>query len=249
VGSTKPIKSISHPKLRLTVLGDEDVRKIHEATLEIIETIGVKFPLDRALDLWEAHGAEVDRARSVVRVPRGVIESALRQAPPVYTLPGLDRALDLPLDGDHVYLGTDGCGVEVIDIHSGERRRSCLQDVADITRVVDSLEEIAFCWVPVSAQDCPPRARGLHELLATWQNTTKHVQTESIYTEHEARGAVEMAAVLAGGREALRERPVLSLMSCTVSPAVVPNPDTRMLRLSGDDVTHIFRKFRPLFTV
>jgi len=212
------IKSITQPKLSLTILSHEDVLKIHEATLEIIETVGVKFPLSRALDIWEANGAQVDRKRMVVKVPGRVIESALRQAPPVYTLAARDSNQDLPLDGNHVYAGTDGCGVEVIDIASGERRQSCLQDVADIARVADYLEEIAFHWVPVSAQDCPPRSRGLHELLAIWKNSTKHVQTESIYSAPEARGAVEMAALLAGGRGALRDRPILSIMECTVSP-------------------------------
>jgi len=212
------IKSITKPKLSLNILSAEDVRKIHEATLEIIETVGVKFPLGRALDIWQAHGAKVDRMTGVVQVPRRVIESALRLSPSVYTLAALDKNLDLPLDGNHVYVGTDGCGVEVIDIRTGERRRSCLQDVAEIARVADYLEEIAFHWVPVSAQDCSARTRGLHELLAIWKNSAKHVQTESIYTEHEARGAVEMASVLAGGRNALRQRPLLSIMNCTVSP-------------------------------
>jgi len=72
--------------------------------------------------------------------------------------------------------------------------------------------------VPVSAQDCPAETRGLHELRAIWANSTKHVQTESIYSAREARAAVEMAAAIAGGREALRQRPVLSIMECTTSP-------------------------------
>src|SRR5690606_12966223 len=103
-------------------------------------------------------------------------------------------------------------GVEVLDIKTGERRRSCLQDVIDIARIADYLEEIAFHWVPVSAQDYPPETRGLHELKAIWDNSTKHVQTESIYSVHEAYAAVEMAAAIAGGLEALRKRPVLSVM-------------------------------------
>ena len=85
---------------------------------------------------------------------------------------------DLPLDGNHVYLGTDGCGVEVIDLETGVRRISCLQDVAEISRLADATEEVAFHWVPVSAQDRPPRPRGLHELRTIWANSTKHVQTE-----------------------------------------------------------------------
>jgi trimethylamine--corrinoid protein Co-methyltransferase len=174
------IKSISYPGLKLHLLSPEGIRQIHQATLEIIESIGVRFPSAKALAVWEEHGAKVDRNTMVVKAPAHIIESALKKAPPVYTLSARDASLDLPLDGNHVYVGTDGCGVEVLDIITGERRRSCLQDVADVARVADYLDEVAFHWVPVSAQDAPPESRGLHELLAVWRNSTKHVQTESI---------------------------------------------------------------------
>jgi len=212
------IKSVSTPRLSLNILSSDDVKRIHSATLEIIESAGVRFPSRKALNIWEANGANVDRETMIVKVPGNVIEDALKLAPPVYTLAARNPALDLPLDGNHVYVGTDGCGVEVIDISSGKRRRSCLQDVVDITRVADNLEEVAFHWVPVSAQDCPPESRGLHELAAIWKNSTKHVQTESIYSEREARGSIEMAVALAGGRETLRKRPILSIIECTISP-------------------------------
>ncbi len=212
------IHAISNPRLGLQVLSTQDVHRIHTATLEVIESVGVRFPSPKALDIWEAHGAQINRQTMVVRAPGHLIEAALKKAPPVYTLAARDPAQDLPLDGNHVFLGTDGCGVEVLDLFTGERRRSSWQDVVEIARVADALEEIAFHWVPVSAQDRPPETRGLHELRAIWENSTKHVQTESIYSEREAAAAVEMAAVIAGGREALRRRPVLSIMQCTTPP-------------------------------
>ncbi len=215
---TRSIKSITNPKLSLNILDPQEVQRIHTATLDVIETVGVRFPSQRALDIWAAHGATVDWQTQIVKAPGYLIEEALKKAPPAYTLAARDPAQDLPLDGNHVFVGTDGCGVEVIDIHSGERRRSCLQDVVDIARVADYLEEVGFHWVAVSAQDKPPHTRGLHELKAIWDNSTKHAQTESIYSEKEARAAIEMAAVIAGGREALRKRPVLSIMQCTAPP-------------------------------
>jgi trimethylamine--corrinoid protein Co-methyltransferase len=214
----KNIQSISNPKLRLEVMTPAEVQRIHEATLWIIEKVGVRFPSARALEVWAANGAHVDRATSIVRVRAELIQQALASCPPAYPLAARDPRQDLPLDGNHVYLGTDGCGVEVIDIGSGQRRTSSLQDVCDIARIADASEEIAFHWVPVSSQDRPPATRGLHEIRAIWQNSTKHVQTESIYSEGEARAAVEMAALIAGGKEKLRERPVLSLMQCSASP-------------------------------
>lgn len=212
------IKSVTNPRLSLNILSDEDVWRIHTATLEVIESVGVRFPSHKALDIWEAHGATVDRQTMVAKAPGHVIEEALKQAPPAYTLAARDPSQDLPMDGNHVFVGTDGCGVEVLDAFTGERRRSCLQDVADIARVADCLEEVGFHWVAVSAQDRPPKTRSLHELRAIWENSTKHVQTESVYSEREAKAAVAMAAAIAGGKEALRKRPVLSIMQCTAPP-------------------------------
>lgn len=214
----RQVKSITHPRLSLNILSEEDVKQIHAATLDIIESVGIKFPSPKALDLWIEHGALVDRETSVVKIPGKKIEEGLKFAPPVFTLAARDAALDLPLDGNHVFVGTDGCGVEVIDIQTSELRRSCLKDVEDIARVADYLEQIAFQWVPVSAQDRPPETRSLYELKAIWENSSKHAQTESIYSEREAKAAIEMASIIAGGSTALRKKPLLSFTECTVSP-------------------------------
>ena len=215
---SKKIKSISDPKLKLEVLTPEEVQKIHDATLWIIEHVGVRFPSKRALEIWEANGATVDHDKKIVRAKPQLIEDALKKCPPKYILAARDPQQDCSLDGNHVYLGTDGCGVEVIDIETGQKRTSCLSDVRDISRVADATEEVGFHWVPVSAQDTHVEARGLHEIKAVWENSTKHVQTESIYNVAEAKAAIEMAAAIVGGRDKLRERPVLSLMQCTAPP-------------------------------
>ena len=212
------INAYSNPRLKLDILSDQDVRRIHAATLDVIESVGVRFPSRKALDILQAHGAQVDRDTQIVKIPGHLVEAALKQAPPVYTLAARDPALDVPLDGRHSYLATDGCGVQVLDAFTGERHRSSLQDVADIARMADYLDEIAFHWTAVSAQNRPVETRCLHELLAIYNNSTKHVQTETIVSERAARASVEMAAAIAGGREALRQRPILSNMQCTFPP-------------------------------
>jgi len=132
--------------------------QIHTATLEVIESVGVRFPSEKALNILEEHDAKVDRQTMVARIPGHVIEEYLAKAPPTYTLAALDPALDLPLDGNHSFLGTDGCGVEILDAFSGERRRTTKQDVMDVARVADYLDAIAFHWVPISARTAHPRA-------------------------------------------------------------------------------------------
>ena len=112
---SKKIKSISDPKLKLEVLTPQDVQKIHDATLWIIEHVGVRFPSKRALEIWEANGATVDHEKKIVRAKPQLIEDALKKCPPKYILAARDPQQNCALDGNHVYLGTDGCGVEVIE--------------------------------------------------------------------------------------------------------------------------------------
>jgi trimethylamine--corrinoid protein Co-methyltransferase len=213
-----PMKPIVNPRFRVDVLSPADIQRIHTATLDVIEHTGVKFPLPRALDILEAHGALVDRSTSIAKIPAKVIEESLKLAPAAYTLGALDPQRDLPMDGKHVFLGTDGCGVEVMDPFTNTLHRSSKADVADCARVADALEEISFWWAMVSAQDCPPESRGLHELAAAWNQTTKHLQTESLLHQGEMDAAIEIAAALAGGKEALKKHPLLSIMQCTISP-------------------------------
>ncbi len=214
----RPLATLVDPAIRLEVLDPAALDRIHAATLELIETVGVRFPSTRAQAIWSAHGAHVDPGTGIVRVPADVIDSALRQAPAAFTLAGRDPDRDLPLDGHHVWAATDGCGVEVADPTTGERRRSTLEDITAICRVAEELPDVGFIWMPVSAQDVPPETRALRELAAALGITSKHVQTESVMHPREAAVAVEMALALAGGDAALRARPPLSLTFCTISP-------------------------------
>ena len=215
---SKNIKSITNPKVSLNILTPSEVQKIHEATLQTIEKVGVRFPSRRALDIWASFGADVDFEKMIVKASPDLIEKALKSAPSGYLLGARDPIQNCPMDGNHVFLGTDGCGVEVIDIHTGAKRTSQLSDVGDIARLADATEEIGFHWVALSAQDKPANTRGLHEIKTVWENSTKHVQTESIYNDREARVAMELAIAVAGSSEELRRRPVLSLMQCTAPP-------------------------------
>ncbi len=184
--TTSPTATDGEARPRLEVLSPAAIRRIHTATLDVIERVGVRFPSARAQAIWAANGATVDRESGIVRVPGHIIEAALKTAPPSYVLAARNPVQDLPLDGRHVHLATDGCGIEVLDPWTLDVRRSTLADVADIARVADALDEIAFHWVAVSAQDRPPVTRPLEEIAAVWRNSTKHAQSESVVTGEDA---------------------------------------------------------------
>ena len=101
---SKNIKSISNPKLKLEILTTEEVKKIHDATLWIIEHVGVRFPSQRALEIWEANGATVDREKKIVRVKGDVIEVREKSKQLVTVLESVGLAeRDVPdyIEADH----------------------------------------------------------------------------------------------------------------------------------------------------
>ena len=205
------------PKFHLEVLDAGQLESIKSATLQIMAEVGVRFPSERALHVFEEHGAQVDWDRQIVRLAPAMVLEAMGQAPRSYVLSGRAEGTDLVLDGKRSYFATDGCGTLTIDFETGQQRYSCKEDVAKMARVSDYLSSIAFYWPMVSAQDYGLLAP-LHELDASFNNLTKHIQTETVMGEKPARYAVRMAEVIAGDRETMRARPPLSALICTIAP-------------------------------
>ena len=214
--TTPPIQPIT-PAYHLRILNDEQLGQMKTATLKILAEVGVHCPSEEALKIYAEHGAMVNNENHVVKLPTDVVLQAVSHAPRFYTMGARHPEHDLKLDGKNMYCATDGCGVEVIDALTRLRRPSRKEDVAQTARVCDYLSSIGFYWPIVSAQDFPKTAP-LHELEACYNNTVKHVQSETIMGRSLALFSVEMARVVAGDETTLRQRPPLSLLVCCIAP-------------------------------
>ena len=138
-------------RVKLELLSQDDVRQIHEATLDIIESVGVKFYSQNALDVLEANGASVDPETTVAKIPAAVVEKAMSTVPHEFTLGARNPEYDLPLDGEHIYISSDGCGVFSRDPISGEVRSSRKEDLENCAKVVQALDNVSATSAVVSA--------------------------------------------------------------------------------------------------
>jgi trimethylamine--corrinoid protein Co-methyltransferase len=204
---------------RVQFLSDEQLDRLQEATLQILEDVGVKFPSEKALAIFADHGAQVDHDTQIVKIPRDLVYKAMATVPRYFHVGARNPACDFDLEDGVTYCCTDGCGMETVDFVTRRQRASSKADVGRMAHVVDYLPSMAFYWPMVSAQD-HGRTAPLHELDASWNNTVKHVQSVTVMGTTRARYAVEMATVIAGDEEELRRRPILSLIVCTIAPLV-----------------------------
>jgi trimethylamine--corrinoid protein Co-methyltransferase len=205
------------PRRALEIVDQADLERIHAAALDILAETGCLMYSQRALDALEEHGATVDRETTAARIPASAVHEALATLPRAFTLGGREPEFDLPLDGEHVYLTSDGCATRVRDA-DGTVRQSVKKDVYEAARVVEGLENLSATSALVSAQDTPEESRVLHEFDACLRASRKHSVVVSMKDAAEARALIRMAEAVTGGAAELRERPLFSVILGTVSP-------------------------------
>jgi trimethylamine--corrinoid protein Co-methyltransferase len=182
-----------------------------------LENVGVRFPSQKALQIFADHGAVVDWDTQVVRIAPDLVEKGMATAPRAIVLGGREPRFDLTLDGQNSYLSTDGCGTGVIDLETRQERPSRKEDVARMARIADALPLIGFFWPLVSAQDHGITAP-LHECHAGLTNTLKHVRGGTTVPPEMAPYLVEMATVVAGSEAERRKRPPICANICSIAP-------------------------------
>jgi trimethylamine--corrinoid protein Co-methyltransferase len=207
------------PEMKTKIMSELELEKIHQATLTILNKAGVKFPSEKALNIFEKAGATVDHAEQIVKIPPEFLMSSLSNAPKKYCMASRgSENLDLYLDGTKSYCGGGGTGNSVMNIATGMKRSSTKKDVETTALICDYIEDINFYWPIVSATDTPPATMPLHEIEASFTHTEKHVHIVTCVEERAARYAVEMARVVAGGSQNMKRRPPLSLIVSPISP-------------------------------
>ena len=226
-----PIQPIE-PAFRQQYHTHDQLDRLKQATLDILEQVGVKFQSEKARRILEEGGARVDHATEVVKLPPDLVLTAMAKAPRAFALGARDASCDIAIGDGRTYCTTDGSAVEIIDFQTRERRRSTKRDVADVSRLQDALSSISFWWPTLGAADCGETAQ-LHEVDAGWNNTVKHLQG-FVQGERAARYAVEMATVIAGSAEQLRRRPVLSDLIGTISPLVIDKDGVEAALVFGE---------------
>ena len=202
---------------RFQPLSQEEVLRIHEAAMETLETIGFANSLPSCVDLVTAAGGSLTSDGRLL-MPRALVEDALEKAAKNITLYAQNPRFDLDLSDSRTYFGTAGAAVHVVDTVKREYRESTAQDLYDAARIVDQMEHIHFFQRSMVLRDIEnPAEMDFNTCYASIAGTRKHVGTSFVDPAH-AHQAIDMLEMVAGGEQAWRERPFVSLSCCFVVP-------------------------------
>ena len=156
-------------------LSADALERLHDASLTILETVGVDFLDEEALDLWQRAGAQVDRATHRVRIDRDLLLPIITTAPASFRWRARNPAHDVVIGGGALAFGPCGGMAYATDLDRG-RRPGTMADYEDLLRLSQSCHALHFAaWEQVTAQDVPVSARHLHRVRAAFRLTDKVV--------------------------------------------------------------------------
>jgi trimethylamine--corrinoid protein Co-methyltransferase len=204
---------------KVVFLSADEQDLIHESSIKTLREIGVLVRSEPTLKILDEAGADIDFAKQIAKIPEEMVREALSKVPKSIRLCARDpkNDLEIPVSGPP-FVSTTGLGVYIRDMDTGEKRPSTRKDIADFIRLGDSLDAVDFLWTTLTANEVPQVSHGLHELWTAFQNTTKHVNGVSVMSARDSRKQVELGALMAGGEDELRKRPLFSVICCSIAP-------------------------------
>jgi len=203
---------------RYKPLNEGDIVQIHNTAMRVFEEVGVQVNSERALKVFHDAGARVEDR--IVKIPQDMVMELVTKAPSEVTLYGRKPEHNLNLGDARVHAGTGGTALNIIDGTTGERRSATLQDLKNIAKIVDNLNNIHFFLLPTYPSDVETGSVDVNRFFAGLDNTSKHIMG-GVYTHDGIRNVLRMAEIIAGSPEHLRQEPVISIILCAISPLMI----------------------------
>ena len=200
---------------RMHLLNREDFDKIHHATLEIFKDVGVAFHETEALEIFSGAGARVDG--NVVFIQEGLVDKALESAPAEFQIEGRNPAKSVTIGGQHLVLAP-GYGSPFMVTKDGEQREALMEDYDNFCKLVQTSKYIDMngCLM-VEPSDRPAETAHLDQVFSNLVLCDKPCLGSSV-SRQAAIDSIEMAAIAWGGKDKIKDRPVLMGIISSLSP-------------------------------
>jgi trimethylamine--corrinoid protein Co-methyltransferase len=215
----KPMETLNFQP-RLKVLNREQALAIHQAALKILEKTGFKMEHPGALEMLADIGGKVSNG-DWVRLPAYVVEDALSSAPRQISLYDQKGNKTIPLVIGNSFYGTGSDATFTLDLETSQRRRVVLKDVANFTRLVDGLENMAFAMSMANPEDVPVEDIYIYVFVEIVKNTNKPI----VFVADSGRDIAkiyEIACHVVGSEENFQKKPFMLNYSEAISPLRFP---------------------------
>ncbi|HEC62050.1 MAG TPA: hypothetical protein ENI27_07335 [bacterium] len=157
------------------VLDAHEIDSIHENTLTVLAKVGISVHSEEVLSFFEREGLPVDKEHRALKLPRNIVEEALKAVPQKIPLVNRDGTASITLGGGTLATACGHDAIYMLDYGKDERRGATKDDQAQATLIADYFSSIDIVAIQVMPQDVKKEATLLHALDAAFNNTRKHI--------------------------------------------------------------------------
>ncbi len=208
---------------RITLLSAQELHAIHDTSLKILKDAGVLVRSAQALDRLAAVGARVDRASGIARFDEGTVLKAIESTTKQYAIYGRDgRRRARYGHGDQNLISSPG-QYAWFDHRTGERRAPLLQDATAAATVADALPNVTIVGAMSVPVDVPPEVRDVIVTAELVRTTTKPTWCWPVSCRS-SQYVLEIYRALAGGKNALKQKPMVEAFLEPISPLQLAPP-------------------------
>ncbi len=211
------------------LLTDEQVLRVHEASLGILEEVGLLVRNETARQVFAHHGCLVDETTQIVKILPHVVEHFRAAFPSQFTFFARDPAFDRTIPDESPLIMTGSSAPNIIDPIDGRERRARSDDMARIAHLFNELPALDIFSVSVLCDDAPSGQFSLARYYPALKNTRKPVRG-NVPDIEEARKVIELGELVAGSKAAYAARPLITHHYCAVvSPLTLDFDSTGLL--------------------
>lgn len=204
-----------------------DIERIDSATVRVFENTGIRVLEDEAAGLLVSAGASYDKKTRIVKVPEHVLRDSISSAPSKFKMHGRDGKHTIAFGEGKVHLSSAGTSVQVEGL-DGIVRPSTSKDAENFFKLTDALPNIDHsswvCW----PRDMPDAVAPLQEIYLAFKHSMKTTDGWNL-GKVGSEQSIDLAAIVAGGREELAARPMLLGFANPVSPLTLSRDATEGL--------------------
>ncbi|UQZ88911.1 hypothetical protein C4J81_06755 [Deltaproteobacteria bacterium Smac51] len=214
------------------VLTADETRQIHEAALRVLNEAGVGLDHPKAQEVLSGLGARVSDDKKRVYFPPELVERMLARAPREFLCAARDPKNDMIMKLGNSFVRQGGGPILKYDLRDSASRPLTMSDAIESVKLVNGLSQINAPST-ISPQDIEIPTYDIATVKMVLENTQKHFWALTVGADH-LKYELEMAAATVGGRDKLKERPILSGVFCVIAPLRFPADEIDRLILCGE---------------
>lgn len=208
---------------KFNILTPDQVQAVHDHSIRLLEEIGVEFGYEPALEVFRKHGLRVEGQR--VYFTREFVEEQVKKAPARFTLHARNPEHNLVCGGENI-IYMPGYGAPFIHAADGSRRSATMADYDNFVKLAGASRNLHMTGgTVVEPTDIDDRIRHLKMIHSHIKHSDKCFMGSASGRE-KARDSIELAALLFGGKDVIKEKPALISLINSVTPLKY---DDRML--------------------